>query len=296
MKLTFEQFCRGEYFVDPDSHEDEILWLHEACMDIGGGRISIPEIDVLAEYPEAEAVRITGLRQDTFEYFVKTYGRQLKAIHFFKNKLVEDWTLLGTLPKLEYVYWFANQRITRLWDMSANTTLKGLCFSNFTRLHSIEGIQAAPSLRYFCFKDAVWDTSEVESFSPLAYTGVTHLMFGAKRITDGSLEFLEKMPSLEVFEFPLNQFTTEQVAWAVSNFPKLQGFGLCAKKDDTIFRNGPNGEFLELPGAYIVGKRKPALFYDKDAARIQKYVDQFESLKEKYRGVPYREAFGGLKT
>ena len=292
MELTFEQFCHGEFCVDPFSHEDKILWLHEAAMDIGGGRISVGEIDVLAEHPEAEAVRITGLRQDTFEYFIKTYGQRLRAIHFFKNKLVEDWSLLGTLPKLEYVYWFANQRINRLWDMRGNTALKGLCVSDFTRLHSIEGIQTAPALRYFCFKDAVWDTSEVESFSPLAHTGVTHLMFGAKRITDGSLEFLEKMPSLELFDFPLNQFTTEQAAWAVANFPKLQGFGLCAKRDDTVYKSGPNGEHLELPGAYIVGKRKPALAYEKDAARIHRYVNQFEELKEKYRGVPYKEIFG----
>ena len=176
--------------------------------------------------------------------------------------------------------------------MSGNTSLKGMCVSDFTRLHSIEGIQAAPALRYFCFKDAVWDTSEVESFSPLAHTGVTHMMFGAKRITDGSLEFLEKMPSLELFDFPLNQFTTEQAAWAVANFPNLNGYGLCAKRDDTVYKNGPNNEYLKLPGAYIVGKRKPMLTYEKDAARIQKYVDQFEALKEKYRGVPYKEIFG----
>ena len=292
MELTFEQFCHGEFCVDPFSHEDKILWLHEAAMDIGGGRISVGEIYVLAEHPEAEAVRVTGLRQDTFEYFIKTYGQRLRAIHFFKNKLVEDWSLLGTLPKLEYVYWFANQRINRLWDMRGNTALKGLCVSDFTRLHSIEGIQTAPALRYFCFKDAVWDTSEVESFSPLAHTGVTHLMFGAKRITDGSLEFLEKMPSLELFDFPLNQFTTEQAAWAVANFPNLNGYGLCAKRDDTVYKSGPNGEHLELPGAYIVGKRKPALAYEKDAARIHRYVNQFEELKEKYRGVPYKEIFG----
>lgn len=293
MDLTFEQFCDGEFCVDPRSHEDKILWLHEAAMDIGGGKISVGEIDVLAEHPEAEAVRITGLRQDTFEYFIKTYGRRLKAIEFFKNKLVEDWSLLGTLPELEYVYWFANQRINRLWDMRGNTALKGLCVSDFTRLHSIEGIQTAPALRYFCFKDAVWDTSEVESFSPLAHTGVTHLKFGAKRITDGSLEFLEGMPQLEYFDFAPNKFTTEQIAWATANFPRLRGWSLCASIEGHVYKDGPNGECLRLPGVYIVGKRKPALSYEKDAARIQKYVDQFEALKEKYRGVPYRKAFGG---
>lgn len=79
MELTFEQFCHGEFCVDPRSCEDKILWLHEADMDIGGGRISIPEIDVLAEHPEAEAIRISGLRQGTFEYFIKTYGQRLRA-------------------------------------------------------------------------------------------------------------------------------------------------------------------------------------------------------------------------
>ena len=79
-ELTFEQFWRGHFCVDPDSHEDKILWLHEACMDIGGGKISIPEIDVLAEHPEVETVAISGLRQDTFEYFIKTYGRQLRSV------------------------------------------------------------------------------------------------------------------------------------------------------------------------------------------------------------------------
>lgn len=95
-------------------------------------------------------------------------------------------------------------------------------------------------------------------------------------------------------EFAPNQFPTEKIAWAVSNFPKLQGHSLQAKIDGwTVFKNGPNNECLELPGARIVGMRKPALAYKKDAARIQKYVDRFEALKEKYRGVSYQEAFGG---
>ena len=293
MELTFQRLCRGRFSIDLPCDSDKFLWLRQMNMDIGGGRIGVSDIDVLAEHPEVEVVQITGLRQDTFEYFIRTYGHQLRAIEFFKNKLVEDWSLLGTLPELEYVHWFHNQRIDRLWDMSGNMALKGLCVSDFTRLHSIEGVQSAPALRYFCFKNAVWDSSEVESFMPLAQTGVTHLMFGAKRIADNSLEFLEKMPSLEVFDFALNQFTTEQVAWVVANFPELQGFGLCAKRDDSVAVYGPKGEHLELPGAYIVGKRKPILTYEKDAARIQKYVDKFEALKETYRGLSYREAFGG---
>ena len=78
-------------------------------MDIGGGRISVFDIDKLKDYPDADVVTISGLHQDTFEYFIKTYGKQLRAIRFFKNKFIEDLSLLGTLPQLEYVYFFANQ-------------------------------------------------------------------------------------------------------------------------------------------------------------------------------------------
>lgn len=292
MDLSFDQLRYRNFCVGPGTRKDSILWLRDQNMDVGGGKISVSDIDVLAEHPEVELVRITGLRQDTFAYFIQTYGRQLRAIEFFKNKLVEDWSLLGTLPKLEYVYWFHNQRIERLWDMSGNAALKGLCISDFSRLHSIEGIQAAPALQYFSFQDAIWNTSEVESFLPLAHTGVTHLQFGAKRITDGSLAFLEDMPDLEFFHFATNQFPTEKVAWAVANFPELRGHSLCAKVDGTVYQYDSEGNCQELPGAYIVGKRKPALSYARDAARIQKYVDQFEALKQKYRGMRYRDAFG----
>ena len=292
MEFTYDQLEARRLYNVQEQTWDDILWLREEHMDIGGGRISTADIDVLASHPETEVVRISGLHQDTFEYFIKNYGQQLKAIEFFKNKLVEDWSLLGTLPQLEYVYWFVNQRIDRLWDMTENTALKGLCISDFSRLHSIEGIQTAPALRYFVFKDAVWNKSELDSFMPLAHTGVTHLCFGAKKIRDGSLAFLEEMPQLKVFDFSLNQFTTEQVAWAVANFPELQGFALCAKLDDPICSAWSDGEWVTTPGAYITGKRKPTLTYEKDAVRIQKYVDQFEALKEKYRGVSYRDAFG----
>lgn len=289
MELTFMQLCRGDFLP-----EDDPVWLRPEVLDIGGGRIELADIDKLASRPEAQVVRITGLRQDSFEYFIRTYGGQLKAIEFFKNKLVEDWSPLGSLKELEYVHWFSNQRIDRLWDMSENTALKGLCISDFSRLHSIEGIGSAPALKYFAFQDAIWDRSVLDSLSPLVGTGITHLSFGGKRITDESLAFLEGMPKLKVFDFACNRFTTEQVAWAAANFPELRGYSLCAKRDfdDLIYRPTPEGGHEFLPGAVIIGKRKPHLSYKKDAARIQKYVDSFEALKREYRGRSYSEVFG----
>lgn len=146
MEFSFDSFVRGYFDCDPVSQTHTGLWLHEENMDIGGGKISVDNIDRLKDFPDADVVTVSGLRQDTFEYFLKTYGRQLKVIRFFKNKFVEDWSMLGTLPNFEYVYFFSNQRIETLWDMSGNQSLTGLCIEDFSRLHSINGINTAPTL------------------------------------------------------------------------------------------------------------------------------------------------------
>ena len=90
------------------------LHLRAPDMNVTGGIIRREDIDLLAQYPEVRSVSVSGLRQDTFVYFVQQYGRRLRYIDFFKNKLVEDWGLLGTLPELEGMRFFHNQRITSL--------------------------------------------------------------------------------------------------------------------------------------------------------------------------------------
>ena len=272
------------------SFANDTIHLHEENWDIGGGRITIKDIDELANHPDAECVMISGLRQDTFEYFIRTYGSQLKAISFLRNKMVEDWSLLGTLPQLEYVYWFHNQRIDRLWDMSKNQSLKGLLINSFTRLHSIEGIEKASALRYFSIGDAVWLTMVVDSLMPLAKTKITHLEFFGKKIEDGDLSFFASLHDLQRFDSPLNLFTTEQFAWIAANCPKAEGRALHPTEDGPVFSMS-NGELHSTPGVYVIGKRKPSIPFEGNELRIQRYVDSFERMKERYRGVPYRDAF-----
>lgn len=283
MELSADEFFSGHF-------SDHSIHLHDPNWDIGGGTISIQDIDELARHPEAECVVISGLRQDTFAYFIRTYGPQLKAIHFHKNKLVEDWSLLGTLPQLEYVYWFANQRIDRLWDLRENRSLKGLLISDFSRLHSIKGIEKAGALRYFSIGNAIWLTMVVDSLMPLAGTAITDLEFCGRKIADGNLAFFSSLRDLKSFNCALNLLPTEQFAWIAANFPQVEGRALHPKEDGTVYitRDGKN---LEVPGAYIIGKRKPALPCAGNEARIQRYVESFERMKEQYRGMTFEEAF-----
>ena len=289
MDFSFESFVSGNFDYDKITETHNSLWLREENMDIGGGKITIADIDRLKDYPDTEVVTISGLQQDTFEYFIKTYGKQLKAIRFFKNKFIEDVSLLGRLPHLEYVYFFANQRITALWDMTENTSLTALGIEDFSRLKSIKGVETAPALKEFRIGNAMWSTMIVDSFMPLANSKIERLSFTGRAIGDNDFSFLETLPELKVFDFATNVFTTEQVAWIAANCPLAQGYALKAKVDCMLFASNEN--LANVPSAIIVGKRKPALKVEGNEEKIQKYVDSFEKLKKKYTGMPYKVAF-----
>ena len=289
MNFSFESFVNGDFDYDKTKKKHTSLWLHEEDMDIGGGKITIADIDKLKKYPHIDVVTISGLKQDTFEYFIKTYGKQLKAISFFKNKFIEDLSLLGTLPQLEYIYFFANQRVTSLWDMTKNVSLTGLCIMDFSRLTSIKGVETAPALKEFRIGNEVWNTMAIDSFMPLANTKIQKLSFLGKNISDNDLSFLETLPELKVFNFATNIFTTEQVAWIAANCPLADGYALKGKVDCML--PDSNKHLVQVPHTIIVGKRKPILKVNGNEDKIKKYIDSFEKLKIKYKGIPYKVAF-----
>ena len=114
--------------------------------------------------------------------------------------------------------------------MRRNTSLSGLCIQDLTQLSSIEGIQAAPALKEFIIGNAIWCKITLESLKPLAHSNIEKFMFCGKTVADNNYSFLADMPNLKQFDFPTNMLTTEQVAWIVANFPKLEGSALTAKK------------------------------------------------------------------
>lgn len=289
MDFSFESFLNGNFDYDRITKTHNSLWLREENMDIGGGKITIADIDKLKKYPDTEVVTISGLKQDTFEYFIKTYGKQLKAIRFFKNKFVEDLSLLGTLPHLEYVYFFANQRVTALWDMTENKSLSSLCIEDFSRLTSIKGVETAPALKEFRIGNAIWNTMVLDSLMPLSNSKIERLSFTGRAIGDNDFSFLETLPELKVFDFATNVFTTEQVAWIAANCPLAEGYALKAKVDCML--PDSNKHLVDVPKSIIVGKRKPVLKVNGNEEKIQKYVDSFEKLKKKYKGMSYKVAF-----
>lgn len=268
--MTYKDFCEII-----DKHSD-FVWIHEEKMDIGGGKITISDIDKLENYDNIDKIMISGLRQDTFEYFITKYGNRIKYLKLFKNKLLEDLSPLATLENIIYIDFFHNQRSTKLWDMSHNINLQALAIDDFSRLHTLKGIETAPSLKYLHFGDKVWSTSTLTDLESLINTGLIGFSFGGKSIENNDIMVFSKIPTLKYIDFPSNMFTTEDIAKLVAKCPYLEGFSL---KPCIIF----DRDDTSLKDVLICGKRKPFLFSVADAVKIEKYVAEFNNFVDFYK-------------
>lgn len=251
--------------------------------DISGGILEKSEIDNIKNHPGIDRIKIMGLKQDTFEYFIEKYGQQFKAIYFFKNKGIKDLSILSSLEKIEFVGFFFNQGCDRLWDMSRNFVLKGLSINDFSKLHSIYDIVTAPNLEFFDFGNMVWNTMILDSLKPLSKTKLKYLRFNAKKIIDNDITAIGNITTLEELQFPTNLFETEQIAWLTAKLEKVKSssLGPYHKIDKPIEWKSSSG--VKMKDTFIHGKGKPFLDSNIDEKRINKYVQEFEQMADKYK-------------
>jgi hypothetical protein len=267
------------------SHTDDEPWLVNLVLpEIGGGRLEPSGLAVLEERPDATALRISGLDQASFETLVTEYAARFTAVEFWKCPRIADLSPLESLPRLELVAFYWNQRATRLWDLSCNPSLTGLHVDDFTRLHDLRDLEGGGSLRELGFGDLIWSTSVFESLGPLArLSGLERLAFTAKRIEDGRIQPLGELHGLTELSFPSNLFTTRQVAWLRAHLPPtLDSESLSPLRilKRPVEYRGRTRDVL------LVGKRQPFLSSVADAARIERHVRRFDDMVADFRRDP----------
>ena len=248
-------------------------------------RITRRELDTLASVPTATEISVNGLTQDTFEYLITQYGSQFKVINFWKCPLVHDLTALGSLPGIEYIVYFWNQRGEHLWDLSGNTSLKGFGFDDFSRLHDLSQLDGAPALQELYFGNKIWNKYVLQTLEPLSRCStLKSLRFAARKIIDGRIEPLGHLTRLERLEFPHNQFTSKQVAWLKARLPEtirskvLTGYWTL---DKPIHHNGKDKDTV------IVGKGKTLLLDSKkDRTLLDRHIDEFNAMHRWFREHP----------
>ena len=272
MKITLENF---------ESHNDDIydLVIIPEDNDVGGGRITKEEIDVIQKHPQAKSLKISGLKQETFEYLILNYGNQFEAISFFKNKLVRDLSLLGSLSQLKYVYYFFNQKADRLWNMRKNESLVGLAIYDFCKLHHINEIATAPNLKRFAIGDEVWAGMKLESLKPLVNSSVTHFSWWDNIVEDKDFLCLANS-KIKRLDLNVCKFRMEELAEIVAAIPDIHGAATKPYKENSIVDVDGNKTTYYLP---CKGKRK--LVAGKDEDKLKIYIEEFGELVRKYEKI-----------
>ena len=250
--------------------------------EVDGGNIAKEQIDLIKEYPNAKSIIISGLKQDTFEYFVCTYGKQFEAISFWKNKAVSDLSSLASLVEVRYISYFFNQKTCELWDMSNNERLEGLSISDFSKLKSINEIEKAKNLSSFFVYDRVDAKMQLETLSPVVNSCVNHFCWGGKKVIDGDFECLAN-GKIEVLDISPTQFTMLELAELLSLFPEsLKGI---------ISKPYVTGEIKDIDGCheyFYLCKKKKTCEKGIDDKRFARYLNEFEELlkncREKNKG------------
>ncbi len=252
--------------------------------ELNGGRISRETIDQIAAVSCSDQ-KISGLTQETFEYLIDQYGKQLKKIEFWKCPRVLDLSQLSSLVQIESVSFYWNQKAEELWDMAPNSSLRELVLRDFKRLRSLEELACCNSLEKLKFGSAVSTKMEVASLEPVALLpNLRHLDFNVKRIVDGRIAPLSKVDSLKSVEFPTNLFSTEKVAWLRARLEKSVKSKVLRPMlkfpQPVYIKNGKKFDTL------IIGKRKPFLDSRKDKKRIREYKQRFRELVAAYKADP----------
>ena len=77
-----------------------------------------------------EILEISGMNQKSLEFFVHNYGKSYRYLYFFKSQLINDFSPLEDLEKLEEISIYYNIRADKLWDFRKNRSLKTISISD----------------------------------------------------------------------------------------------------------------------------------------------------------------------
>ncbi len=165
---------------------------------------------------------------------------------------------------------------TDLWNMERNEKLSGLSIYDFSKLHSVVKVATAPYLNYFSIGNRVWPKMEIESLKPLIHSQITHFGWWGAKILDNDYLCLadSRIKKLDMF---IRHFTIDELARLVANIPDLTGEITKPYKECSIIESGEKTTY------YLLCKGKRKLIKGKDDDKLKKYLEDYNSLVEKYK-------------
>lgn len=198
----------------------------------------------------------------------------LKYLNLYQV-LAKDLTILETLDKTETIILNWNTKSTALWDISKNKSLKTLEITDFSKLEEIDQLSLATQISDLSLCGGINKPLKIKTIKPLAglknlkFLGLTNL-----KIEDDTLQPIGQLKSLDILEIS-NQFETKEYAWLATRLPNTKCKMFQATNYCTIV--GANNKLVW--DTMVTGRKKSFLLSTKDQVKIDKYIKEFERLK-----------------
>ena len=219
---------------------------------------------------------ISGLNQKYFEYFCKNYANKFEIIQICHCPLIKDFSSFELLDKVHFIIINWNYRATKLWNMTNNIMLKGLCLENLKKVSVLDGIELAPSLTELMITEGPDVRLFLETLNPLEKCkNLENLDITISGILDNNASPILKIKSLKEANFRDDLFETEQFAMLVAKLKNVilspsKPYFICGSDDSDNERN-----------VLVVGKKKPWL--TKNSKKLKQYEDEWNKYIEKYK-------------
>jgi len=231
-------------------------------------------IDRLRDFPPIEAIWIGDVNQRQFDRILPL----LDPLYLlFDGLRVADLTPLGRFQRLEALEIRWNTKTTDISFLEDLRKLRLLCLSHCPKVHDLGPIAGLSRLEILDLSGGMWSTFRPDTLAPLSQLqNLRGLSLKSIRVGDASLAPVAKLRNLQELELS-NQFPTEEYARLSVALPHIQ----CKQFAPYLELGwGKNGDEVMITGA-----RKPVLSRAKDAARIERYVQQFRAMQDRFRSL-----------
>lgn len=198
----------------------------------------------------------------------------LKYLNLYQV-LAKDLTILETLDKTETIILNWNTKSTSLWDISKNKSLKTLEITDFSKLEEIDQISLATQISNLTLGGGHDKPLKIKSINPLKnLSNLKTLSLTNLKIADDTLHPLGHLKNLETL-FLSNQFETREYAWLATRLTKTK----CKMFQATNSCNIVGADNKLIGDTMVTGRKKSFLLSTKDQVKIDKYINEFEKLK-----------------
>lgn len=190
--------------------------------------------------------------------------------------LAADLSILETLATTSTLVLNWNTKSTSLWDISKNPKLQSLEIVDFLKLYDISDLSSARQITTLKLEGGIEKKLNIQTLKPLsALTNLKYLRLANLKVADDTLKPLADLNHLDELWLS-NQFETKEYAWLATRLPntKCDMFNAINKVNITGTKNELVWDTM------VTGRKKSFLLSTKDSQKIEKYITEFEKLKE----------------